>query len=192
MSNSTIRKTRKLVGRLAIGATLVIPGLAFLVVSATPAAAQTTTITTVGETTYTIPSGTATLTVTVIGAAAQAKGFEGIPGKGADVQATFAPPVSATTLYVEVGSVGGGGSSEFGENGGGASDIQTCSVSSGGCTDTGDPSTDPRLAVAGGGGGGGEEGEVSNGGFGGNGGSSSSLTGPGAGGNGTSSGNGQN
>ncbi len=41
--------------------------------------------------------------------------------------------------------------------GGGASDIQTCSVSVPTCADTAVPRTDPRLVVAGGGGGGGED-----------------------------------
>ena len=107
-----------------------------------------------GESQYTVPAGTVALQVTVVGAAAPGSAS----GDGAEVQATIpAPPTS--TLYVEVGGTdggNGGGTSTYSANGGGASDIQTCSVIESGCTDSAVPSTDPRLVVAGGGGGEGE------------------------------------
>jgi hypothetical protein len=76
-------------------------------------------------------------------------------GLGATVTADI--PVSpGQVLYVEVDiddeQFGLGGPSNFGEHGGGASDVRTCSVP---CTLTGQPESDPRLVVAGGGGAGG-------------------------------------
>ena len=170
------------------------------VVVARPAGATTqqTVITTQGETPYVIPSGTVSLEITAVGAAgdtAQLGGeTPGLPGEGALIQATITPPSGISTLYAEVGGtngVGGGGTSDYGTDGGGETDVQTCSASSAGCTYTANPATDPRLIVAGGGGGGGEDSFVSgSGGAGGSAGSTSSVTGPGAGGAGTDSGDG--
>ncbi|HXZ98710.1 MAG TPA: Ig-like domain-containing protein [Candidatus Binatia bacterium] len=86
-------------------------------------------------------------------------------------------PSGVSTLYVEVGAVGGGGPSTYAGNGGAASDIQTCSKGGGGCAYTSNPDSDPRLVVAGGGGGGGEDSPSSNsgGGPGGNAGTSSTT-----------------
>jgi hypothetical protein len=170
------------------------------------AATQTSTFSSPGASVYTIPAGTYSLQVTVIGSAGTTVGGnpsqpDGAPGRGAEVQATIVPPTGISTLYVEVGNAnaaggdGGGGTSDFGGGGGGASDIQTCSKGSSGCTYTANPATDPRLVVAGGGGGGGEDTFSSDHSVGGAGGGAGSLgttvSGPGAGGNGTASGNGQ-
>lgn len=149
-----------------------------------------TTVITEGETPYVVPSGTTYLQVTVVGAAGRATNAElvhgGTPGKGAEVKAILPVAPRASTLYVEVGGsdgTNGGGSSVLGfaPNGGGASDIQTCSVASEKCIDTAIPATDPRLVVAGGGGGGGQD-FFYVGGTGGNAGAFDTLAGPGAGG----------
>ncbi len=145
----------------------------------------TTTITTAGETPYSVPAGASSLQVTVVGAPGQARYAEASPGQGADVQATLSAPFPGSTLYAEVGATGGAGAgtSTWAGAGGGASDVQTCSILES-CIDTGDPATDPRLIVAGGGGGTGAEG-FGFGGTGGSGGVTAAITGPGAGGNGT-------
>lgn len=140
-----------------------------------------------GQYAYTIPTGTQLLMVTVVGASG-GTGHGGTAaatsGSGAKVQATLVPPAGVSTLYVEVDQ--GGGQSRFAADGGGESAIQTCSNGSASCVYTANPSTDPRLVVAGGGGGGGENSfAVGSGGTGGNAGTSSGITGPGAGGDGT-------
>ena len=148
----------------------------------------TTTITAAGETAYTMPADAYALEVTVVGSAGGSAPSSGAPGQGAEVQATIPVPDGSSTLYVEVGNstgVGGGGASAGGGAGGGASDIQTCSVGAGGCTDTADPASDPRLVVAGGGGGGGQNDPIFGdpGGAGGSAGSDgTAVTGPGSGG----------
>ena len=112
----------------------------------------------------TVPGGVTSATITAVGAPGgagrQGQGFRG--GQGATIGATV--PVSAGTLYVEVG---GGGGSPTGNNqgsggfngggvggiamggGGGASDVRTCSIAT--CPLS---VSDTRLVVAGGGGGG--------------------------------------
>ena len=188
--------------RLAAAASLIIPSLVAVAALGAPAGATTTTTTTItteGETTYVVPANVVSLQVTVIGAAGQsefvaAAGRNGSvkplepstgPGTGAKLLATIPQPTAGTTLYAEVGSVGGGGGSDYAGAGGGASALQTCSVSDASCLATGDPSTDPRLLVAGGGGGQGET-YPDPGGSGGNAGAAGS--GAGAGGAGSASG----
>ena len=164
-------------------ATVVLTALGLLAVTAPPAGATSdpftqTVITAQGQTPYSVPGNLTALTVEVIGTAGSARhGPAG--GAAADVTATI-PVSGGEILYVEIGA--GGGTSAFAGAGGGASDVQTCSVT-GTCANTGDPSTDPRLVVAGGGGGGGET-YPNAGGAGGNAGTSNVVTGPGAGGNG--------
>ena len=156
---------------------------------ASPAGGITTTITSPGQTTYAVPVGTYKLQVTLDGAAGSG-GYlapQGPVGSGAAVTTTLPVAPGTSTLYVEVGATNGGGYSVYAGDGGGASDIQTCSA----CAYTGVPSSDPRLVVAGGGGGAGET-YPSTGGAGGNAGTSAAVTGPGAGGNGTDSGAGGN
>ena len=152
----------------------------------------TTTITTPGETAYSIPADAYALQLTVVGSAGGTAASSGAPGQGALVEATIPVPDDVSTLYVEDGNsagVGGGGASAGGGAGGGASDIQTCSVSDPGCSYTAHPASDPRLVVAGGGGGGGQNDPNFGFGLGGAGGSAGSLgmavSGPGAGGAGT-------
>ena len=131
----------------------------------------TQTFTTVGESTFVVPSGVSHINVTVNGAqggGGQGNGCEG--GPGAVVTATL-PVTAGETLYIEVGgdggdvetvagagvagSGGGGvgglvGSGFGGGGGGGASDIRALPAA-----DALSPS-DTRLVVAGGGGGGGD------------------------------------
>ena len=154
---------------------------------------QTWTDTTLGETAYTIPANTTSLQVTVVGASGSTvpRGDEGPgpAGSGARVEATLTRPFPGKTLYVEVGV--GGGTSLYSAVGGGASAIQDCSRSSGGCTYTANPISDPRLVVAGGGGAGGEDSFFGGtGGAGGDAGRTITTTGPGQGGSGTDSGDG--
>jgi len=136
-----------------------------------PAALATTqTLSTPGESTFVVPPGVSSITVTATGAQGGggfAAGCEG--GFGASVAGTLAV-TPGETLYVEVGGAGGdaqsaadvtGGSNgggagglddhgDGGGGGGGASDLRTLPAA--------DPlsSSDSRLLVAGGGGGGGD------------------------------------
>jgi hypothetical protein len=170
-------------------ATVVLTSLGLLAVAAPVASATDpgtqTIITAQGESTYTVPGNISGLSVEIIGTPGSED--DGLPGgAAADVTATI-PVTGGETLYVEIGA--GAGSGVFAGAGGGASDIQTCSVSN--CADTGDPSTDPRLLVAGGGGGAGEA-VADPGGTGGSAGTSNTVTGPGAGGAGSDVGNGGN
>ncbi len=159
--------------------------------SAGASTSETQTFSTEGESTYSVPADTQSLQVTLIGAAGNSVGGnssapDGTPGDGAEVQVTIPAP-DVSTLYVEVGGTdgtNGGGGSVFAANGGGASGIQTCSVSDLSCVDTAVPGTDPRLVVAGGGGGGGEL----LGGAGGDGGTSDTSGVSGGGGDGSDSG----
>ncbi len=125
--------------------------------AAAGAAADTTSFTSPGQYSYSIPTGTQLLRVTVVGASG-GPGLGGTTsassGLGAEVQASIVPPAGVSTLYVEVNQ--GGGISRYAADGGGESAIQTCSHESTSCVYTANPSTDPRLVVAGGGGGGGE------------------------------------
>lgn len=143
-------------------------GISAISPTAAGASTQTVTDTTPGETVYTIPADTISLSVTAIGSGGATSGSgqfpPGTPGQGAAVSATISP-AGLTQLFLEVGTsgnaspaYGGSGNSTYGGTGGGASDIQACSVSASGCTYTANPSTDPRLIVAGGGGGAGEDG----------------------------------
>lgn len=147
-----------------------------------PGATVTCTYSTVGETTFTVPSGVTQLTVTAIGAPGGSGGVypglsdpAAVGGSGAEVTATIAVTPSST-LYVEVGGAGGNGTggtdcqagtaganggglggvsrceTGSGGGGGGASDLRTTPAAEGGLTGG---AGDPRLVVAGGGGGGG-------------------------------------
>ena len=107
-----------------------------------------------------VPSGVTELSVVVVGAAGESAPNGGPGGSGARVAATLAV-TPGTTLYVNVdvggGAGGPGGTNLDGGDGGGASDIRTCSSTvtppDADCVLTGVPATDPRLVVAGGGGG---------------------------------------
>jgi hypothetical protein len=146
-----------------IGVAVVSTVLAALVVAASASAALplgcaeagttvTCTYSTVGsEGTFVVPVGVTNIHVVAVGAAGttNANGFA--PGAGAEVSGYLAVS-PLTTLYVEVGIDGGAGASIDGGNGGGESDVRTCSVSAVGCPSLGSPQ-DPRLIVAGGGGG---------------------------------------
>ena len=176
---------------LLLGSTTALVGL-----NASPASAigATTFTYTGGEQTYAVPPGVTSVTITAVGAQGGPGPTGGQGGDGASVTATV-PVVPGQTLYVEVGGVGatgltaggdcsgagttgnafnGGGSSECGGAGGGATDVRTCSMAV--CTNL---SPDTRLVVAGGGGGGG-----TNGGAGGQAGDTA-VTGAGNGGNGS-------
>ncbi len=76
--------------------------------AAADASAVTTTITTSGETAYTVPLGTTALQVTVVGAHDVRASTTAAAGLGADVQAilTLTP---GSTLYAEVAGPGGAG-----------------------------------------------------------------------------------
>jgi hypothetical protein len=202
-------------GRLAkpvlFAAMLLLPALSFLYVASGPSRsgsasiagfkAITTTVSSTGETAYTVPTGATELQVTLVGAPGGQTGTEpepaGTSGEGAKVEATIPAPTGLSTLYAEVGATGSSGGlggqgigSSSGASGGGESDIQVCSVT-GSCTYTANPSTDPRLLVAGGGGGAGEDGVAGGsagadvGGTGGDAGTSTTITGPGSGGDGS-------
>jgi hypothetical protein len=137
----------------------------------------TCTYTMSGEDTFNAPLFVTTVHVVAvgqtggIGSADENVQAAGAGGAGARVAADL--PVTQSTLFVEIPATfdpvqkgqgcqadngdtilcdgGGGGSGDA--LGGGASVVQTCSVSSS-CVLTGNPLTDPRLVVAGGGGGG--------------------------------------
>ncbi len=116
------------------------------------------------EQTFTVPAGVTSVTVTAVGARG-VNGGAAAGGNGAVVTATVPVPTGTATLYVEVGGPGdlstvsdsgnvtgpfnGGGWSNYAGNGGGGSDVRTCSMST--CDLT---SNDTRLVVAGNGGGG--------------------------------------
>ena len=188
---------RRAHGALAAAVLLAAPAMGLISLAAPPAAAaaatEGTSFTDPGQYAYTIPTGTQFLVVTVVGASGgsgHGGKASGTPGSGAEVQATLVRPAGVNTLYVEVDQ--GGGHSLYAADGGGESAIQTCSNGSASCVYTANPSTDPRLVVAGGGGGGGENTfgtAVAFGGAGGNAGASSGITGPGAGGDGTDAAN---
>lgn len=166
----------------------------------TETSTQTVTDTTPGQTVYTIPADTISLSVTAVasgGATSSAGGAPpGTPGQGAAVSATISP-AGLSQLFLEVGTpgnaspaYGGGGNSTYSATGGGASDVQACSASASGCTHTANPSSDPRLIVAGGGGGAGEDSfsdPIYGGGTGGSAGDCYGETGSGSGGAGTDS-----
>ena len=121
-----------------------------------------------GQQLFQAPSGVTSLTINAIGAAGGASMFFGSPEVGGGLGGTSDATVTATSgeqLYVEVGGTGGVGAGGFngggdgGYNiegndgpggGGGASDVQACSLGAGGCSDLG------ALVVAAGGGGGGD------------------------------------
>jgi uncharacterized repeat protein (TIGR01451 family) len=153
--------------RLLLCLSLVISatGLAVLLPSAPAAFAATASFTYTGaEQTYIVPLGVTSVTIQATGAPGGTGVFAGAPGGlGALVTATV--PVSpGETLYVEVGGPGvtgactgtsstgrtfnGGGSTDCGGSGGGASDVRTCPMAT--CPDA---TPDTRLVVAGGGGG---------------------------------------
>ncbi len=182
---------------LLAAAILAAPAIVVAGAGGVPAAAatQTATFTATGQ--YSIPAGTTSLQVTLVGAAGISAGdgasLPAAPGMGAEVTATIPPPSGVSTLYVEVGT--GGGGSPYGGAGGGESALDVCAPGTAGCNDTADPATDPRLLVAGGGGGGCEDvlpgtgSGVWVGGAGGNAGNMA-VTGPGSGGAGADEANG--
>ena len=115
------------------------------------AISATQTFTKAGESTFVVPAGDSSLSVTATGTQG-ANGFTSCGGFGAVLKATLSV-TPGETLYVEVGGVGanGGGSGGSGAgDGGGASDIRTLSAAKG------LTSIKSRLLVAGGGGGGGD------------------------------------
>ncbi len=127
---------------------LLATGLGAAIVAAAPPAAATpvpgpVTFTYTGaEQTYPIPAGATSLEILAVGASADSG------GAGAVVTATIPIPPATPTLYVEVGGLapgltpvlGGGGigdtGAQVGNNGAGASDVQTCSMSDTACTTT--------------------------------------------------------
>jgi Glycine rich protein len=140
--------------------------------SASASGSMTSTFTTPGESTFTVPAGVTTITVDATGG--QGGGGYTTPGgceggAGASVTGTLAV-TAGEVLYVEVGGAGGddwhgtsydggvnGGGAGGGDGagyggggGGGATDVRTLSAAAGLTP------TDSRLLVAGGGGGGGE------------------------------------
>jgi hypothetical protein len=147
------------------------------------------------EQTYAVPVGVSAVTVTAVGApGGTGQGAllaRGIGAMGASMNATVPVPTGTSTLYVEVGGpgstggaggfngggAGGSGPDLAGGDGGGASDVRTCSMTACALSDN-----DTRLVVAGGGGGGGGgNGGQSCGGSGGPAGDAT-VTGPGQGG----------
>ena len=151
-----------LVGALScVVRVLVVPAVS----TAAGSGLATETFMTVGESTFVVPAGDSSISVTATGAQGAA-GFESCGGFGAAVTATL-PVTAGETLYVEVGGVGsnggGGGGGEYG--GGGASDLRALPEADGLVP------TDSRLLVAGGGGGGGDGIELNMKGCGGNAGS---------------------
>jgi Bacterial Ig-like domain (group 3) len=132
-------------------------------------ATTTSSFTTDGENTFTVPAGVRSIHVVADGAAG-GNTLGGVGGAGAEVTAdiTVTP---GSTLYIEV-NVGGGGADNvpgLGQFGGGAGTVQTCSNGSGACSATYGTGSDPRLVVAGGGGGAGAAGSGGSGGAGGQG-----------------------
>lgn len=158
--------------------------------------ATSCTFTTSGENEFYVPAGVGSITIDAVGAAGDSFGNGGVgpgsAGDAAEVTGTLALASGTDDLWVEVGAIGGGGFSQTAAPGGGESAVQICSSSASGCTYTADPSTDPRLIVAGGGGGGGEDAQNldATGGAGGSAGSTDTSGVSGAGGAGTDSGNG--
>ena len=128
-----------------------------------PAVGQTTCVfsSTGGEQTFTVPAGVTSVMVSAVGAPGGSIPFvSSVAGKGAAVTATVALPAGTTTLYVEVGGVGGDPATcspqavaPGGFNGGG--DGVGCAAAGGGASDvrTSSASLASRLVVAGGGGG---------------------------------------
>ncbi len=175
-SKLNVRRNLPVVGRFgaARSSAAALVAIAALLVVALSASASPSTgtesFTTVGQSTFVVPSGVSSITVAATGAQGGGgfeQGCEG--GAGAVVTGTLAV-TPGETLYVEVGGAGGdsldsphitGGSngggagavdqdSEASGGGGGASDIRTSTVS------VPLSETDSRLLVAGGGGGGGD------------------------------------
>ncbi|MFC8508825.1 hypothetical protein ACFU3J_21980 [Streptomyces sp. NPDC057411] len=119
------------------------------------AAPVTKTFTAGANQRFVVPAGVTRLTVIATGESGRSAVEGGAGGTGATVTATLTV-VPGTTYYVNVDTGGGGVTGQRpGGNGGGASDIRTCSSAHKGCALTGVPGTDPRLIVAAGGGGGG-------------------------------------
>lgn len=128
------------------------------------AAPLTVTYTTPGESVYVVPDDVSTVRIEVIGAPGQAGGgAKGGPGgMGGDVIADYDGAYPGMRLYVEVAALGGNGDAGYGAtgyaqggNGGQASAVQGCSVTSAQCFG------DSRIVVAGGGGGGGSSSQPS-------------------------------
>jgi hypothetical protein len=106
------------------------------------------------EGTLTVPANVSSVHVVADGSGGGGNFFH--PG-GAGAQVTSDLNVTpGSTLFVEV-DIGGGLGANFGFNGGGESDVRTCSISDSQCPAAGS-AQDPRLVVAGGGGGAGASG----------------------------------
>ena len=166
----------------------------------------TCTYTSQGETAFVVPAGVTSITATVVGAQGQPDSFGGASG-GLGAKATGTLTVTpGATLYLDVNILGAPGGDEIGgfkvgADGGGESDVRTCSAT--GTCGSG-TTLASRLLVAGGGGGGGTfggnggnagtPGPAGNGGAGttgrnlGAGGMGATTTGPGAGGAGADGG----
>ena len=77
----------------------------------------------VGESSFAMPAGIASVTVDAIGAAGAYNSFQPIGGRGGEVTGVVAT-IGVSTLYVEVGRAGATGTTQAG----GASDVRTTSV----------------------------------------------------------------
>src|SRR4051794_11892734 len=148
----------RVLGRGALSAALAATVL-LTAVGAAHAQSSSQSFTTVGESSFTVPTNVSSITVTAVGGA----GGNAVSGGGQIVQpggqarsVTATIPVSAgEVLYIEVGGGGGSGRGLAGGGGGGATDVRTCSVSLTVCNGGGKPpQTRPPLARGGGGGGG--------------------------------------
>jgi hypothetical protein len=141
---------------VALSAISVVGMSVLVVLPSSPAAAFgpvacSGTFTAAGETQCTVGADVTALTVEAIGGAGASDVAAVVAGgSAADVTATI-PVSSDETLYIEVDV--GGSQVPYGGDGGGASDVRTCSVSDYNCVLTAG-ADDPRLVVAGGGGGG--------------------------------------
>jgi hypothetical protein len=127
-----------------------------LLASATAATAATQTVTTAGETQFTVPAGVTSLQVRAIGGS----GGNAISGGGSVMQSggqgrlvTATIPVTpGEVLWLEVGADGRNGRGLAGAGGGGATDVRTCSAAAASCA-SGGTTLQSRLLIAGGGGG---------------------------------------
>jgi hypothetical protein len=142
-----------------------IPGLvgiaaaaAALTGSAAAEAATTQTFTTPGTTTYIVPPGVASVSITAVGAAGGAWCGNGTGGRGASMSGTV-PVIAGEPLTVSVGGVGGSGcgtsTSPGGIGGGGNGGVDAGGGGGASGVSIGGSSPVSELIVAAGGGGGG-------------------------------------
>ena len=117
---------------------------------------------------FAVPAGVSSLHVVVVGGGGGSS-LNASGGPGAQVTSDL-NVTSGSNLFIEVGIGGGAGDQAHGTtgNGGGASDVRTCSIADSSCPAVGS-ANDPRLVVAGGGGGAGGVGGGRRGGAGGTG-----------------------